>query len=108
ALGGHLVEVQGQIFAYLHRLTGQDVDEPLLAQVFGFARDALSIVPPSGLERRSRRVKAQYLVSALNRPLRVCGMVQNVGEPGGGPFWVQHADGSLSLQIVETPRWICK
>jgi hypothetical protein len=42
-----------------------------------------------------------YLKTMLNRPLRVCGMVQNAGEPGGGPFWVQHADGSQSLQIVE-------
>jgi Domain of unknown function (DUF4301) len=40
----------------------------------------------------------------LNRPLRVCGMVRNAGEPGGGPFWVQHADGSRSAQIVETSQ----
>jgi hypothetical protein len=93
ALGGHLVEVQDQIFAYLHRLTGQAVDEPLLAQVFGFARDALSIVPPPSLKRRSRRAKVQYLVSILNRPLRVCGMVQNAGEP---------------YRLSRSPRWICR
>jgi hypothetical protein len=104
ALGGYLVEVQKQIFAYLRRLATQDVDESLLTQVFAFARDILSIVPPPRLKRQSRRAKIQYLITMLNRPLRVCGMVQNVGEPGGGPFWVQHADGSLSLQIVETSQ----
>ncbi|MCH5375815.1 MAG: DUF4301 family protein, partial [Planctomycetes bacterium] len=42
------------------------------------------------------------LTSRLRRPLRVCGMVRNEGEPGGGPFWVREADGSTSLQIVES------
>jgi hypothetical protein len=41
------------------------------------------------------------VAKALNRPLRVCGVVPNQGEPGGAPFWVQGVDGSLSLQIVE-------
>jgi hypothetical protein len=104
ALGGYLVEVQNQLFAYLHQLTTQDVDESLLTQVFAFAQDILSIVPPPHLKRQSRGAKIQYLVTLLNRPLRVCGMVQNAGEPGGGPFWVRHADGSLSLQIVETSQ----
>ena len=43
-------------------------------------------------------------MSRLNRPLRVCGMVPNAGEPGGGPLWVQHRDGSHSVQIVETSQ----
>ena len=46
----------------------------------------------------------QDLVAALARPLRVCGVVRNTGEPGGGPFWVQAADGSVSAQIVETSQ----
>jgi hypothetical protein len=40
----------------------------------------------------------------LNRPLRVCGMVKNVGEPGGGPFWVERQDKTPSLQIVESSQ----
>ena len=40
----------------------------------------------------------------LNRPIRVCGMVKNEGEPGGGPFWVNQPDGSISLQIVESSQ----
>jgi hypothetical protein len=41
------------------------------------------------------------LVKLLDRPIRVCGMVQNTDEPGGGPYWVENSDGSLSLQILE-------
>jgi hypothetical protein len=104
ALGGYLIEIQNRIHTYMHRLALQNVDEPLLTQIFTFARETLSIVPPLGLEYQSRPAKIQYLAAVLNRPLRVCGMVQNAGEPGGGPFWVQHADGSLSLQIVETSQ----
>lgn len=40
----------------------------------------------------------------LNRPIRICGMVKNEGEPGGGPFWVRDMKGNLSLQIIETSQ----
>ena len=43
-----------------------------------------------------------FLIDQLNRPLRVCGVVPNTGEPGGGPFWVRGRDGSSELQIVES------
>jgi hypothetical protein len=104
ALGGYLVEVQNQIFTYLRSLASRDVDEALLTRIVVFARDILSVIQPSGMEVQSRDAKIAYLFAILNRPLRVCGMVKNEGEPGGGPFWVQHADGSLSLQIVETSQ----
>ena len=45
-----------------------------------------------------------YLQKKLNRPMRVCGMVRNVGEPGGGPFLAYNADGSVSLQILESSQ----
>jgi hypothetical protein len=48
--------------------------------------------------------KSAYLQRIFNRPLRVCAMVKNLGEPGGGPFWVQNPDGSQSLQIVESSQ----
>jgi hypothetical protein len=48
--------------------------------------------------------KAVVLLQKLNRPARVCGMVKNEGEPGGGPFWATNADGSVSLQIVESSQ----
>jgi hypothetical protein len=46
----------------------------------------------------------QYLKEKYNRPLRVCGMVKNEGEPGGGPFWAMNADGTISLQVVESSQ----
>ena len=47
---------------------------------------------------------ADYLYQKLNRPIRICGMVPNVGEPGGGPFLVYNQDGSISLQILESSQ----
>ncbi|MGL5112851.1 MAG: DUF4301 family protein, partial [Flavobacterium sp.] len=48
--------------------------------------------------------KVLELISVLNRPIRVCGMVKNEGEPGGGPFWVIDRNGNKSLQIVEASQ----
>lgn len=45
-----------------------------------------------------------YLKNKLNRPMRVCGMVKNVGEPGGGPFLAYNSDGTISLQILESSQ----
>jgi hypothetical protein len=53
-----------------------------------------------GIEAESR----EELINALNRPIRVCGMVKNAGEPGGGPFWAQNSDGQISAQIVESSQ----
>jgi hypothetical protein len=65
-----------------------------------FARGTLGItgVSANALERRA------WLLRALGRPMRVCGMVPNTGEPGGGPFWTRGADGTRSLQIVESAQ----
>ncbi|HWP90888.1 MAG TPA: DUF4301 family protein [Thermodesulfobacteriota bacterium] len=104
ALGGYLIELQSKIFGYLKRLSGREFGISLLEQIFEFARNELSIIPPKAIERGSRGEKISFLKSKLNRPLRVCGMVKNEGEPGGGPFWVRNEEGSLSLQIVESSQ----
>ena len=66
-----------------------------------FATDRLSCALPPGVEGRSFEERRKVLIGRLDRPLRVCGMVKNEGEPGGGPFWVTGIDGGCSLQIVE-------
>jgi len=104
ALGGHLVHIQQQIFAYLEHLTAGRVDAGLLGEMLTFARQELAIVVPPGLQHASQHEQIRFLHERLNRPLRVCGMVRNEGEPGGGPFWVEHPDGSLSRQIVEASQ----
>ena len=51
---------------------------------------------------RTPEERAALLRSKLNRPIRVCGMVRNQGEPGGGPFIIAGRDGTTSLQILES------
>ncbi len=104
ALGGHLIELQKEIFGCIERFSTRDPGDRYIEETFGFIRDRLSIIPPEGVEQGSREDRIAYLVSRLNRPLRVCGMVKNEGEPGGGPFWVEHADKSTSVQIVESSQ----
>jgi hypothetical protein len=53
------------------------------------------------MAKLSKKKKISVIKSLLNRPLRICGMVKNVGEPGGGPFWVAEKNGTQSPQIVE-------
>ena len=101
ALGGHLVKVQDQVFSYLRGIQSGDAGEGFLKEAWEFSREELSLLPPAGLGGRSKQEKIRFLTSALNRPIRVCGMVKNQGEPGGSPFWVQNNDQGASLQIIE-------
>jgi hypothetical protein len=104
ALGGLLVELQKKIFSCIKTLMSGSVDHGALTQVIGFIKDRLFIMIPNRLDRQSLDEQVRFLVSRLNRPLRVCGMVKNEGEPGGGPFWVEKPDGICSLQIVESSQ----
>ena len=104
ALAGILVELQRDIFRYLETLTSGKADDSLLKEIFDFAGHRLSFIPPEGVQSLSKEKKVQLAVRTLNRPLRVCGMVKNEGEPGGGPFWVEHPQRGLSLQIVESSQ----
>ena len=69
--------------------------------MISFLKKELNVVPPDDLKNRDNRKLVAYLYNRFNRPIRVCGMVKNQGEAGGGPFWVEEKDGSVSLQIVE-------
>jgi hypothetical protein len=102
ALGGYLVSIQKRIFVHLHGLLEETVTAETLDEISRFARDNLSVYLPETLERGPKEERIRYLTGKLNRPLRVCGMVKNEGEPGGGPFWVEGADKTLSCQIVES------
>lgn len=101
ALGGYLVETQNQVFFYLGRMAEKKVNDDLLAEMIGFAESRLSRRLPLGPDSPKREAVLELLFSWFNRPLRVCGMVPNRGEPGGGPFWVRGQGGEVSLQIVE-------
>lgn len=101
---GCLIGVQRQIFAYMERLASEDVHSRMLDAASDFLEKDLLVPVPAHLRRRSPEERRAYLMERLDRPVRVCGMVKNVGEPGGGPFWVEDAAGRRSLQIVETAQ----
>ena len=101
-LGGYLVSLQRKIFADLVRLDEGRADKEDLGDMAAFCRDQLHIVFPDGFEEMGVKEKGELVFRMLNRPLRVCGMVKNEGEPGGGPFWVNEAGGGQSLQIIES------
>ncbi|MBS3757266.1 MAG: DUF4301 family protein [Desulfobacterales bacterium] len=103
-LCGYLLIIQEKIFHYIDALSQNPPDEPLIEEVTGFVETELSVTPPKAFYNGDREDRRRYLVDRLNRPLRVCGMVPNSGEPGGGPFWVKDRDGHLSIQIVETSQ----
>lgn len=102
-LCGYLLIIQEQIFQYIELLQTSS-DDALIEEVTGFVESELSVIPPKQFYSGNKEDRRSYLMDRLNRPLRVCGMVPNSGEPGGGPFWVQDKDGHRSIQIVETSQ----
>jgi Domain of unknown function (DUF4301) len=103
-LAGALLALQTRIFRYLERLEdGPAVTPELLEEVGKFMTDALVRPVPAEVSLRAEELR-RYFLRILDRPLRVCGVVRNQGEPGGGPFWVESPGGEVSLQIVETSQ----
>lgn len=102
ALAGLLLEVQAQVFKALKAL--EEISSQSVSKAKEvYVSDLGGIIPPR-LQNASLSEQAAFFRAKLNRPIRVCGMVKNTGEPGGGPFWVQEKDGTQSLQILETAQ----
>jgi len=99
-LGGVLVELQESIHTFARRLK-VEATEDVQKTTERFVRDKLRIDFPGDYEDWPSSKRHHFLLSKLNRPIRVCGVVPNVGEPGGAPFWVKEQDGTCSMQIVE-------
>ena len=102
-LGGLLLKVQEKTFEFLKMIHEQPAPE-MIPEISDFARESLNINLSKDFENEEVDRKLEILKSRLNRPLRVCGMVKNEGEPGGGPFWVRNQEGQTSLQIVEASQ----
>ncbi len=94
ALAGLLLELQEQAFAHLDALREGKAD---LLAVADFVENRLCVKLPNDVD-------VAMLEHLLDRPIRLCGMVRNEGEPGGGPFWVENADGTQTLQIAESSQ----
>lgn len=92
-LAGKLLQVQKQIFEFLKTLENVDAKTDVLNSISDFIKQYFN---PNWNGQSVDDFKR-----FLNRPLRICGMVKNTGQPGGGPFWVENANGNISLQIVE-------
>lgn len=94
ALAGLLLELQEQTFAYLNAIESGKADLEAVAE---FVEKCLCVKLPEDWDVHTLR-------SLLDRPIRMCGVVRNQGEPGGGPFWVAGEDGQESLQIAESSQ----
>ena len=101
-LAGVLITVQQRAFNYLNRLVSDVVSDEELSEMLTFTRNELFITTKEEFETKDDLKK--YLRINLDRPYRVCGMVKNVGEPGGGPFIAVNPDGTTSPQILESSQ----
>lgn len=100
-IGGYLIKLQDQINEYLRNLENSEIETDKLNEIRDFARNELFIEFCDDYNELSEQEKAGFLYTRLNRPMRVCGMVKNEGEPGGGPFFVKNSNEETSLQIIE-------
>lgn len=103
ALAGLLIELQEEIFYWVKKLNKKR-NSKYISQAAEFVEKKLCIILPESFADFTNDEKTTFLLTKLNRPIRICGMVKNEGEPGGGPFWVKNDDGSTSLQIVESSQ----
>ena len=107
ALAGILISLQEQIFHYQKMLKEHHpntLESGFYAELSNFLENILNIIPPKNLYSRDKEELHYYLSKKINRPVRICGMVKNLGEPGGGPFFARNSDGSISLQIAESSQ----
>lgn len=102
-LAGVLVELQKKAFGYLEKLDSGIYSHADVEEIIRFVQHELFCRREDVKELEDADLVI-YLRKKLNRPMRVCGVVKNVGEPGGGPFLAYNSDGTISLQILESSQ----
>ncbi len=102
-LAGKLLTTQEKVFSFLKALENE-LDESELISIAQFLKEELNAYISPEFKRFALSHKRDYLREKLDRPIRICGMVKNEGEPGGGPFWIKNKAGEISLQIVESAQ----
>ena len=102
-IAGVLVAIQKRAFDYLRLLDTGLYSHEQLEEIIRFVQHDLCC-RKSDIKHLEDAELVIYLRRKLNRPMRVCGVVKNVGEPGGGPFITYNQDGTLSLQILESSQ----
>lgn len=102
-LAGKLREVQTHNFKILKRIDEDKINKRELPLLLDYLKE-INIDVPEYVYKFKRRYILDFVKERLNKPIRVCGVVRNEGEPGGGPFWVKNAAGEVTLQIVESAQ----
>ncbi len=100
-LGGLLVELRQEVHSALRDLERENHSAERLAEIATMSEEKLHLHAPKRENFKTEKAFTEALFELLNHPIRVCAMVKNEGQPGGGPFWVENAEGEISLQIVE-------
>jgi hypothetical protein len=100
-LGGLALQTRDQIFKILRKIEKEKINKEEIEQITSYCIDKINIVFPPEFYASTLQKRKKIIFSLLNRPLRVCAMVRNTGEPGGGPFWVEENNKTQTMQIVE-------
>ena len=102
-LAGYFAEIQDEIFELQESLETDPAAETV-DRALRLLQEKMAVVVPGEILESDGPQRVAYLLDRLDRPLRVCGMVENEGEPGGGPFWLEDPQGGLGGQIVESAQ----
>ena len=103
-LAGILKKVQDKAFGYAKMLENGKLSQKDADQIKDFLQKELNVRFPENYGSLDLKDQCSLLGASINRPIRICGMVKNEGEPGGGPFWIRDGEGNVSLQIIESAQ----
>jgi len=103
-LAGVLLQAQQKTFIYAKLLDAHKVNNEQLKDIKRFLEEELNVRFSDVYDSFTTEEQVKILKDKINRPIRICGMVKNEGEPGGGPFWVKDNRNRVSLQIVESAQ----
>ncbi len=101
-IAGYAIEKKHIVDNILAKL--DKADYSAINEAISFMNSNMQVNYPDSFDTLGNEQKAAFIQQTLDRPLRVCGMVKNEGEPGGGPFWVKGTDGQVTLQVVESAQ----
>lgn len=103
-LAGLLLKTQKKAFQFTQLLNDEKITAEVLTETQAFLEAELNVRFHDGYRALGINDKIAILKDKLKRPIRICGMVKNEGEPGGGPFWVSDQNKNISLQIIESAQ----
>ncbi|MGL5921242.1 MAG: DUF4301 family protein, partial [Bacteroidales bacterium] len=103
-IAGKLIQLQKTIHSYLKKLSSGSVSRDELQSMATFMKDSFCMNVPEKISSMNDQEATGYLYQKLNRPVRVCGMIKNSGEPGGGPYIILNDRNESSLQILESSQ----